>query len=982
MALHTGDMEAEGEDYRGPALHRASRMLIAARGGQILLSDATAGLIRRDLSKEIRLVDLGVYRLRDVPTPERLYQVEYPGMATAAFPPLSAEAGYRSHLPAQVNRFFGREREIALLRELLLPTLDPLPKREGATAPTPDLLPKRDGAATAHPPSRFGKGAGGLGPAPSRLITLSGPGGTGKTRLALEVAERLSESYHGAVWFVGLGDLADSSLIGGAILDALRVPRSPQRDAVDQVVETLAHQPSLLVLDNYEHLVDDGAVLVRTLLGRVPSLTVLVTSRKLLGLAGEQEFAVSPLSTPNGGETAEQLSLYDSVALFVDRAQSAMPHFQVTTHNAPAVAELCQRLEGIPLALELAAARALVLTPTQMLSQLEQRFEFLVSRKRDATERHRTLQAAVDWSYRLLSPELQRSFARLSVFRGGWTVEAAEAVCEEPLALDYLAQLRECSLVLTDEAGSEMRFRMLETLREYASERLSAADQGAVQQRHRDYFLRLAEEAKEKLIGPDQGVSLNKLEVEHDNLRLALTFCVEEPKGAETGLRLSAALWKFWETRGHLREGQERLIALLSLPLAQEHTNARAAALNAAGVLCRRQGDYAAAQALHEESLAISRELGDLQGIANSLNDLGSVARAKSDYISARSLHEEGLDLFRKLGDRPGIAACLNNLGNVAKDQCDYSNARSLFEESLAIQRQLGNRHAIATSLGNLGIVAEKVSDYASARSLYGQCLAIFRELGSKWGIAAFVHNLGVVAREQKDFASAYSLFQEALIINREIGNRAWEANNLCCLGNVATDMGDYASARLLHQEALAISRALGDRSAVAASLGNQGMLAYLQGDYASARALFEAALVIVREIGNRAWEAWNLQNIGCVTTAQGDHISARPQYVESLQIYRDLGDRQGVASSLEAFAGLNAREDRLEPAARIWSAAERLREEIGAPIHPVNRQEYDREAAAARKALGDEAFTAAWAAGRGMTWEEAVAYALDEAAS
>ena len=320
-----------------------------------------------------------------------------------------------------------------------------------------------------------------------RLVTLTGLGGAGKTRLAIEVAERLVEPFAGAVWFAPLADITDPRLLADTILDSLRLVRSPQQEPLEQVIEALSRQPSLLILDNFEQMVEGGAALVQTLLSRVPTLTVLVTSRQLLGLAGEEEFVVPPLLTPNGGETAAQLSLYDSVQLFVDRAQAAMPHFQVTSGNAPAVAELCHRLEGLPLAIELAAARALVLTPAQMLKQLEQRFGFLVSRKRDATERHKTLEAAIEWSYRLLTPELQRFFARLSVFRGGWTAEAAEAVCEEPLALDYLAQLRECSLVLAEETrGGRMRFRMLESLREYAANNYLAEGRPLNRERHRN----------------------------------------------------------------------------------------------------------------------------------------------------------------------------------------------------------------------------------------------------------------------------------------------------------------------------------------------------------------------------------------------------------------------------------------------------------------------------------------------------------------
>ncbi len=304
MALHTGDVEYKNGDYHGLVLPRASRILTAAHGGQILVAEPTAALVRRDLEEGVRLVDLGVYRLRDVPTPERLFQVEHPGRAQSQFPPLAAEAGYPANLPLQFTRFFGRELEISALREMLL---------------LPDV----------------------------RLVTLSGTGGTGKTRLALEVAERLVESFGGAVYFVPLADLSDPRRVADAVLDSLRVPRSPQREPLDQAVEALARQPSLLVLDNFEQLVEGGgAQIVQTLLSRAPALTCLVTSRQVLGLSVEREFTLSPLPTPSGGETPERLSLFESVQLFVDRAQQVKPDFQVTNRNAPAVAQLCSRLEG------------------------------------------------------------------------------------------------------------------------------------------------------------------------------------------------------------------------------------------------------------------------------------------------------------------------------------------------------------------------------------------------------------------------------------------------------------------------------------------------------------------------------------------------------------------------------------------------------------------------------------------------------------
>jgi predicted ATPase/class 3 adenylate cyclase len=682
MALHTGDVEMEDGEYHGLMLHHAARILEAGHGGQTLVSEATAALLRRDLALGVHLKDLGVWRLRDVEEPERLFQVESSQREPGAFPPLNAAPAHSAHLPLQFTRFFGRTAEIARIIELLQ---------------SPE----------------------------TRLLILTGAGGTGKSRLAIQTAERLAESFQGEIWFIPLADLSDPGLIAGEIVDALGIPRSGQVEPLEQAVSALAKQPSLLILDNFEHLIGvesrdvipakagtrveskDGAQVVQALLERVPSLTMLVTSRQRLNLPGEREFAVPPLPTPNGPNSPERLSMFESVQLFVDRAQASKPDFRVTNSNAAAIAELCDRLEGMPLAIELAAARALVMTPAQMLQESAKRFDFLVGRKRGVVERHRTLRAAVDWSYRLLAPEMQRFFARLSVFRGGWTVEAAEAVCEEPLALDLLALLRECSLVLTEETEQGMRFRMLETMREYAQERLvEAAEVEVCNKRHTDYFLSLAEQAEPELKGADQAEWLARLETEHDNLRAALAWCRDADDGGESGLRLAGALWQFWLVRGHWSEGREWLAFALGHLGAHERTKARAKALNCAGELARSQADYAPARSACEESLAISRELGDRHGVANSLHTLGNLARNQGNYAQARSFYEESMAIRRELGDRLYIAASLESLANVA----------FLQERRERATRLLGAVDALRESIG-APLSSDTREDYVSAAS-------------------------------------------------------------------------------------------------------------------------------------------------------------------------------------------------------------------------------------------------------------------------
>jgi predicted ATPase/DNA-binding SARP family transcriptional activator len=747
MALHTGDVQVRDGDYHGLVLHHTQRMLVAGHGGQILCSEGAAALLRRDLAPGVRLADLGVFRLRDLAMPERLFQVEYPGMAQPAFPPLRAEAGYAGHLPPSFTRFFGRKPEVALLAKLL-------------------TSPER------------------------RLVTLMGPGGSGKTRLALEVAGHLTQAWHGAVWFVSLAELTEAGRLVETVRDAIGLPRPADAAPLEQVVSALGRQPTLLMLDNFEHLLPEGAPLLRMLLERVPTLTVLVTSRQRLGVVGEREFLVLPLPTPGGVEEPEQLMQCESVQLFVDRAQAVLPDFQITPANAAAVAGVCARLEGIPLALELAAARVGVLTPAQILSRLSQRFELLTRRRGQAGARHESLRATLDWSYQLLSPELRGFFAQLSVFRGGFTLPAAEAVCEVPSALDDLAELRECSLVLAEEVGPgvqepEMRYRLLETLREYAAEQLTSEEQAAVAQRHARFFLALAEVAEPELARAEQGEWLDRLEREHDNLRAALLWSIDQGE-VETGLRLGGALWRFWSVRGHWAEGRERLAQLLTRDVAEgasaswERAAARAKALNAAGELANAQGDYAAARACLEESLAIRQAWGRLAertgggpsarpiDLADVLNLLGANAIDAGEYDAARQYLEDALRLL-VAEDHAIRGKVLHNFALLASRRGDLAEAQQLYEEALRHRHATGDTRGEADTLANLGVVAYRAGDTTAARRRYRESLALRRSLRDPQGIAMMLNNLGELAELDGDAETAVALFFHAERLFREL---------------------------------------------------------------------------------------------------------------------------------------------------------------------------------------------------------------------
>jgi predicted ATPase/class 3 adenylate cyclase/Tfp pilus assembly protein PilF len=732
MALHSGTAEQRGGDYYGPALNRAARLMEAAHGGQVLLSLATEELVRDHLPAAVVLRDMGERRLKDLIRPERVFQLIAPDLP-ADFPPLKTLDARPNNLPAQTTPFIGREHEIRAIKEQ-------------------------------------------LSNAKVRLLTLSGVGGTGKTRLALQAAAEMVDEFEHGVFFVPLAALRESTLVLQTIAQAFDVREAAGRQLKEQLKDHLRGKQMLLVLDNFEQVID-AASLLSELLSGAPGLKVLVTSREVLRLSGETDYPVPPLSLPDLRRLPplNRLTQYEAVALFIERAVAVKPAFTVTNENAPAVAEICYRLDGLPLAIELAAARVRVLPPQRMLAELSHRLSFLMGGARDLPARQKTLRGAIDWSHDLLNADEQKLFRRLSVFVGGSTLEAIETVCHIEPALSVLETLESLvgkSLVKQTEAHGQPRLVMLETIREYARDRLIAAGEAErVRERHRVCFLALAEEAKPKLMGAEQAEWLRRLDEEHDNLRSALEWSLIGPS-SRGGLRLCGALQRFWWARGYLSEGRESCARILGKKGAQEPTQERAKALKTAGVLAYQQGDYPAARALDEESLAIHRLLGDRRGIAGSLNNLGLVACDQGDFSAAKALHQESLAIMRDVGDRKGIANSVNNLGNVAFDQGDFFLSRKLYEESLAIARELGDREGVARVLGNLGNVAKHEGDLFSARALHEESLAIKRELGYRQRIASSLNSLADLDLDQGNLASAQALYREALAIGRELGER------------------------------------------------------------------------------------------------------------------------------------------------------------------------------------------------------------------
>ena len=612
-----------------------------------------------------------------------------------------------------------------------------------------------------------------------RLLTLTGPGGTGKTRLGLQVASNLLSSFKDGVFFVALSTISDPSLLVSTIAQTLGIKEAGGVSLLQSLRQYLQDKQILLLLDNFEQLLG-AAPVVADLLTASPHLKVLVTSRAVLHVQGEQEFPVPSLALPDLKHLppAENLAQYGAVALFVRRARAAKPSFTMTNENAPAVAEICTRLDGLPLAIELAAARIKLLSPQAMLARLENRFKLLTGGAQDLPSRQQTMRGAIAWGYDLLAEDEKGLFRQLSIFVGGCTLEAVEAVCggEGDLEIDVLSGveslLDKSMLRQKEQADGEPRFTMLETIREYGLECLKErGETETLRRRHANFFLALAEGAEPELTGSRQVELLEQLETEHDNLRAALQW-MEAGGEIELGLRLAGALWRFWDVHGYLSEGRKWLEGFLGRAQSSSiPASVRAKATNGAGVLAGTQGDFERQDVILQESLALYRELGDKLGVAQSLNNLGSIAYSRGDWERAAALYTESLSLRRELGDKWGIANSLNNLGGVAYSQGDYERAAALYAESLDLRRGLGDRRGIGMSLNNLGEVAQQQGDYERAAALYMESLDLRRELGDKLFIASSLSNLGEVACDQGDCERAAQLFGAAEALRETIGS-------------------------------------------------------------------------------------------------------------------------------------------------------------------------------------------------------------------
>jgi predicted ATPase/DNA-binding CsgD family transcriptional regulator len=881
------------------------------------------------LSKEIVLIDLGTIRLRDLSRPERVYQATQSGLVSE-FPPLRSIDAVSNNLPFQRTTFVGRETELASIERL------------------------------------FGAGR--------RLVTLTGAGGCGKTRLALHVAAGLAPDYAGGVWWVDLAKLGDASLLPNAIASALAIKEVQGERVLDIIARRLRHGPALLLLDNCEHMIADCAALVHELLDVCPSLSCLTTSREPLSVDGEIAWRVPALRLPPEGASTASVADSAAVQLFADRASLVQQDFRITDQNAGGIAAICIRLDGIPLAIELAAARMRMLTADQILAGLKDRFRLLTGGTRTTLPRHRTLRASVDWSYGLLSEEERVVLRRMAVFAGGFGLDAVEPVCTDgnvapERVLDIVTALVDRSLVHVEEGAPVARYQLLETIRQYASDRLiESGETEIIRTRHLRFFLALAERMQPELEGPGLFESLSLLDVEHDNIRAALDWSLEPQPGTEC-LRIASALWLFWLLRGHLTEGKRR--CELALQAAEAPPSVRAATLIGLGQLLILRGDLAEAATIARAALETARAQQDRRLEGRALDTL-AYSTAFLDPPAAPRLFEQSVSVSREANDRAFVADALNGLGISHYLAGDYRSATTSLLEGVATSRESGNAATLTIGLAVLGY-----------------CLAL-----------------------QGRLARAQTCLRESLVTARRLRDRAFTAQSLFSLGFIDALRGEPARAEALLEESIDIARESSPLM-VAFALLTHGLARYVAGDLDGSQTRLEGALALARKMALPWVTSWSLASLGNVARTSGKLDEARQQIDEALavakssglrtdlpidaaaRLAREMSDLEAAESlhhdalrvayeinsvllmpaHLEGLAGLAGLGGRSHEAARLWGAAEAAREAHSLARCAGERERYENDVARIRRALPAGEFRALWDEGRAMSLEEASAY-------
>lgn len=890
MGLHTGEPIAQSERYVGIDVHRASRICGAGHGGQILISETTYALIKNELPPDISIRDLGAHRLKDFSAPEHLYQIVGADLPSD-FPPLGTLDARPNNLPIHLSSFVGRERELAELARHLHST---------------------------------------------RLLTLIGAGGAGKTRLSIQLAETSLDAFPDGVWFIELARLRDPAFIPRSIASTLGI-RDESGDLAQTLENFLRQKTMLLVLDNCEHVVDSAAQQVEIFLRAAPKLKILATSREALNIAGEQIFHVPSLPLPDTKPslTPDALAQSDAARLFIERALAANNHFRVTEQNALSIAQICRRLDGIPLALELAAARVSALSVEQIAARLDDVFRLLTGGSRTAMRRQQTLAAAMDWSYNLLSQSERILLQRLSVFAGGWTLEAAEEICagEEIQSfdvIDLLTRLVNKSLAIAEDANGTTRYRFLETVRQFARYRLFDAEAvETVSDRHLDFFVAFAERARQELHRPNQIEWLKRLDAEQDNLRTALTWALSEnPARAAQALRLTGALWMYWDVRGFFQESLqwcERALAASG-----EENSARAQTLLGAADAISRLGNPEQTITFCQQTLVLARKIGDRHGEAEAMLYLGYMSLYLGDTARADEMSRQAFELYRALGDKDDLGRAQGPFAQRALMQGNYARAAELFETSLTLFRQAGDVREIAGALNNLASVVQVRGDWINARAYARESLELYTALADKHGIATSQRELGRVALARGDWMQAHDCLQTSSALFDEMGDKGCLVESELEYALLAFHENQIALAAQLAERVVASARALG---------WGQGI--------PSAKNILARAML-----------------------TQGD-VERAQEYLNEAFANEQTAP---IAISLIETAALiaNARRD-FGRATKLASAAQAQRERIGVRRPPTQDAPFQSLNQALQAHLGGERFTALWTQGHMVVLEEAI---------
>lgn len=915
IGIHSGEAEWNGNRYMGYiTLARSARIMSSAYGEQILISNDSYSQLS-GFTNDFSFRDLGERRLKDVIQPIRLFQVIADGLRED-FPPLKTLDARPNNLPVQLTSFIGRESVMADVKKLL----------------------KKN-----------------------RLLTIIGSGGNGKTRLAMQIGADLIDEFANGVFIVELASVSDPSFTIPVFLNSLGIKEESGKSPGDSLTEFLKDKELLLIMDNCEHIVSECANLAENLLLNCQKLKIIATSRETLKCTGEQIFKLPSLSVPDTTEkiSPELLTQYESVRLFIERALSVNHGFRVNYDNASALAEICSRLDGIPLAIELAATRIKILSVEKIQQRLDDRFNLLTGGKRTALPRQQTLKAMINWSYDLLSENEKLLWKRLSVFSGGCDTEAIEKICSdeklcETEIIDILHNLTEKSIIVYDE--EKERFKMLETIRQYGVDLLiSENEYETVSDKHMNYYLNLAVMSDSLLSGNEMHKILNKLETERGNFERSMIHALKNPE-LPNGINIAISLGSFWKIRGHYSEGIRWLEKCLETKINGSNLILGKAYCKLSK-LFQLRGNVESAQEKLLKSLEIFREINDEKGIAEALHNLGLIKFEQGNYDSAFRLYEEGLEILKKSDDRKNIAYSLNDLGSLLIEKGEYERAEKIFRECAMLHKETGEKRGLAYSLFNLGSVLMEQGNLKDTTQIFEESISYFREIEEVRGLAYCISSLGTISFHLGDIVRAERLQDESIALFRKTEEKRGLSFSLSSRANIALHKGDFILSSKLLEESLGVSRETGFKPIIAYSLFSLGESYYSQHEYEKAKDVFEESLAISTEIGHKPGIAFNLNCLGNIALQNGDTGAALDLLKKSLNLNKELNQKKELAANLIGFAVAKFKTAEHSDAAVILGFVNKFLEEINLTPGKTDSNRYENLLNDLKNKMGEDEF-------------------------